>query len=320
MKNSSKEIKSYTEIRGWMLLTKKIDDLQHAGNNGYKDILSEEYAFDATVPNHAEVRVGDVVFIWNGSSSEGVSVIEEIKTRKVTKLIYQCPSCRKSTIKKRKTLSPEYRCSSCGDEFGSPNLKEKEVQEYSASYQPGWTSLTEFSGAECRGFAISPKSQHSIREINLNKLENALGPDRFGSAYAYRRRLKNLPGGHVLATVQIRIGQKEFRKNLLEQYGVQCAVTGKSCEAVLDAAHLYSFAKEPKHHDNGGLLLRKDIHALFDKGLLAINPTNLTIDIVKELNELPQYANLNNKSLYVDLTEGHKRWLVLHWEQHRTAL
>ena len=45
----------------------------------------------------------------------------------------------------------------------------------------------------------------------------------------------------------------------------------------LDAAHLYSYADIGSHLDRGGLMVRKDIHRLFDTGDLAINPEGLTI-------------------------------------------
>ena len=57
-----------------------------------------------------------------------------------------------------------------------------------------------------------------------------------------------------------------------ERYGATASVTGAQPDAVLDAAHLYTFAERPVHIDGGGLLLRADVHRLFDRLLLTFNP------------------------------------------------
>lgn len=75
----------------------------------------------------------------------------------------------------------------------------------------------------------------------------------------------------VLRSVAIRRGQKKFRGALLAAYDKCCAVTGSSIVPILEAAHIESYRGVVSDHVINGLLLRADIHTLFDLGLLGVN-------------------------------------------------
>ena len=55
-------------------------------------------------------------------------------------------------------------------------------------------------------------------------------------------------------------------------YGRRCAVTGEKALPVLQAAHIRPVSKEGPHRVDNGLLLRSDIHALFDQGYVTVTP------------------------------------------------
>ena len=86
---------------------------------------------------------------------------------------------------------------------------------------------------------------------------------------------------------------------------------------VLDAAHLYSYAMVGQHLDSGGLMHRQDIHRLFDRGLLAVNPETLNVNVSNELEGYPMYADLQEVPLRVQLGDNQVEWIRSHWEQHR---
>ena len=69
----------------------------------------------------------------------------------------------------------------------------------------------------------------------------------------------------------VREGQGAFRLRLLEAYG-GCAITGEHTEPVLDAAHIQPYLGRSSNHPCNGLILTKEFHALFDKGLVTIEP------------------------------------------------
>jgi hypothetical protein len=88
-----------------------------------------------------------------------------------------------------------------------------------------------------------------------------------------------------------RRGQRTFRKLLLSAYHSRCAVTGCAVEAILEAAHIYPYQGDATNLASNGLLLRADIHTLFDLKLLSFDPESLTIFVSPELHgtEYGQY-------------------------------
>lgn len=72
--------------------------------------------------------------------------------------------------------------------------------------------------------------------------------------------------------VAVREGQGTFRVRLLDAYGGQCAITGEHTEPVLDAAHIQRYLGPRSNHVQNGLVLTKEFHTLFDRGLVAVTP------------------------------------------------
>lgn len=85
-----------------------------------------------------------------------------------------------------------------------------------------------------------------------------------------------------------RLGQGSFRVIVTEAYHKRCAITGEKTLPVLDAAHIRPFALEGPHAVPNGLLLRQDMHTLFDRGYLTINE-NYIVEISKRIKE--DYGN-----------------------------
>ncbi len=83
------------------------------------------------------------------------------------------------------------------------------------------------------------------------------------------------PEGPVLgrvAPVWQRLGQGAFRVLVTDTYERKCAVTGEKALPVLDAAHIRPVTEGGPHSVSNGLLLRSDVHTLFDRGYLTITP------------------------------------------------
>ncbi|TDB36923.1 MAG: HNH endonuclease [Actinobacteria bacterium] len=77
-------------------------------------------------------------------------------------------------------------------------------------------------------------------------------------------------GGPVF--VAPRLGQGIFRVSVLDAYERACAVTGEHSLPVLEAAHIMPYASGGMHEVTNGLLLRSDIHRLFDLGYVTVTP------------------------------------------------
>ncbi|MEV1249521.1 HNH endonuclease [Nonomuraea sp. NPDC049750] len=68
-----------------------------------------------------------------------------------------------------------------------------------------------------------------------------------------------------------RLGQRAFRAVVLNAYGGRCAITGSTIRPVLQAAHIRPVTRGGEHRLDNGILLRSDVHTLFDQGYLAID-------------------------------------------------
>ena len=116
----------------------------------------------------------------------------------------------------------------------------------------------------------------------------------------------------------LRRGQPAFRRNLVQAYGSRCCISGWGPEAVLEAAHIQEHAKSGLNALSNGLLLRSDLHVLFDEGLLRINPENLSVALSPTLEGSP-YWELNGKRLRAPTTgEGPgKNLLAERWVEEK---
>lgn len=100
----------------------------------------------------------------------------------------------------------------------------------------------------------------------------------------------------VIRAIRLRRGQPAFRAALLEAYGRRCAITGCAVEDVLEAAHITPYLGSLTNHVSNGLLLRTDLHTLFDCGLLAIEPKARTV-VVADALKGSSYARIAGKVL-----------------------
>lgn len=69
-----------------------------------------------------------------------------------------------------------------------------------------------------------------------------------------------------------RLGQQAFKAVVLTAYQRRCAITGAKIQPTLQAAHIRPVSREGQNRVDNGLLLRSDIHTLFDRGYLGVDP------------------------------------------------
>ena len=97
-----------------------------------------------------------------------------------------------------------------------------------------------------------------------------------------------------------RIGQAAFRVIVTDAYFRECSITGEKVLPVLQAAHIKSYSADGPHAINNGILLRSDIHTLFDRGYITID-TDYRVVISKrikeEFGECQQYLKYHGKHL-----------------------
>jgi putative restriction endonuclease len=84
--------------------------------------------------------------------------------------------------------------------------------------------------------------------------------------------------------VRPRLGQGAFRIVVTDNYQRRCAVSGERTLPALDAAHIRPYAEGGLHEASNGVLLRRDIHKLFDLGYVTISP-DMKFEVSKKIRE-----------------------------------
>ena len=87
----------------------------------------------------------------------------------------------------------------------------------------------------------------------------------------------------IVETITMRRGQPKMRQSLLAAYDYTCAVTGCNAPDALEATYIIPYRGKYTHHSSNGLLLRADLHTLFDLGKIAVDTRSMTLVISDEL-------------------------------------
>lgn len=128
-----------------------------------------------------------------------------------------------------------------------------------------------------------------------NKLAKSSEAESFGTFDP-----KNVSDGRqkTLAEVVRRQGQASFRKKLLLAYESRCAISGCDTEVVLEAAHITPYRGPETNHPTNGILLRADLHTLFDLGLMTINGAEARVLVSSQLKDT-EYAQLAGAKVFL---------------------
>ncbi len=294
------------------------------GNTGYDDEPAEYYSWDSRVQNGRRVAVGDRVVLRDRDLLLGASIIEGIDQGQREKTWRRCPYCGDRNISERATMSPAWKCGrrSCGRVFDIPDEGRELVNVSVARHAAAWTDLYGLMTTPSLKAATHYKDNapHSIQPLYWDLFTAALNEQAPGALLRspIARRERRLTGGFSSSTTRVvRRGQGPFRQSLIDAYGFVCAFTGPGPSEALDAAHLYSYADLGEHHIDGGLLLRSDVHALFDAGMLAVTPSDLTIDVDPTLRSFRTYGELHGNALCIAPPDAIRPWLASHWAEHR---
>ena len=102
----------------------------------------------------------------------------------------------------------------------------------------------------------------------------------------------------AIRAIVLRQGQPAFRRELVRAYDQKCAITGCATLAVLEAAHITPYRGPQTNHVSNGLLLRSDLHTLFDLYLLSVDPDSNTV-IVDSALRSGEYGSVHGQKLHL---------------------
>ncbi|MCT8164072.1 HNH endonuclease [Pseudomonas sp. 165] len=113
------------------------------------------------------------------------------------------------------------------------------------------------------------------------------------------------------ATV-VRPRQGNFRASLLQRYGGACCITGCKVDTLLEAAHIIPYRGDQTDDASNGLLLRVDLHRLFDAHLVTINPGTFTVEVASAIQDA-EYRAYHGKTLFTFSPKPRVLFLETHY-------
>ncbi|MBB2147652.1 HNH endonuclease [Pedobacter gandavensis] len=320
----------------WVLKSVPDSDRSSQTIESYKDEAGKSYNYDSNVPNAKKIKIGDQAIIINKKIILGIAEIQDITITKGVKTILKCPECNSSNISKRLKLTPVYKCN---DQhfFDHPKSDQVDVTRYSAKFQDSYVPVPNSSIllSDLRPFYVrnynpnlsmqfvsndvmSLFQQTSWQfekntttdlspEITLNEPENP---------YIYNNEDERIT---VERQLQARRGQKQFRDGLINRYGAKCMVTNCSILSIIEAAHINPYRGQKDNHGENGLLLRADIHTLYDLNLIAIEPISFTIHISDKIKG-SEYSELQGTTLKITSKKPSEEAIKNRWIIFNTLL
>lgn len=122
--------------------------------------------------------------------------------------------------------------------------------------------------------------------------------------------------------IRPRLGQGAFRLVVTDLYGRRCAITKERTLPALEAAHIRPYADGGEHSPTNGILMRRDVHSLFDQGYVTTTPTHrfeVSRRIREEFENGRHYYELHGSEIALPVTPSQQPDIAaLQWHnEHR---
>ncbi len=140
---------------------------------------------------------------------------------------------------------------------------------------------------QASGITLDSKAARMIDSAILGSI--LIGP---GKASLADLTAQEVARRNKLIEQWVRPGQQTFSETVRKMYRDACAITGCVTRAALDAAHIGTAKGLDDNSPSNGILLRSDVHALFDAFLITFTSDGKRVEVSPELID-PIYATLN---------------------------
>lgn len=230
-------------------------------------------------PPGSQVSDGDALFVWT-HEGDGFGRGYGLTAEGIARSVSVGETHTQAALTDVKLLSPHYflKGRPMDKPTGSRAIDRIRRNERENTYLLNGQDLSDFRDV------VEEFRNKTIRMISerppLSPVDDALIKDKQAILDGLERRF---------AAREIRPEQAAFRAALLNVYGGKCAISGCRIEPTLQAAHILPFSEYIEHRNDitNGLLLRADVHILFDRSLLAINPENYKVVLSTKLEGSP---------------------------------
>ena len=134
-----------------------------------------------------------------------------------------------------------------------------------------------------KGYDSETGEGRALWEAVCERLRN-IAPDRIERSPATLAAIDSKGYGKPQVVLP-RLGQGLFRILVTDYYDRRCVVTGERTLPVLDAAHIKPYEVVQRHEVWNGLLMRSDLHRLFDSGYLSVDPVNRHVVVSRRIKD-----------------------------------
>ncbi|WP_437941118.1 HNH endonuclease [Sorangium sp. So ce341] len=136
------------------------------------------------------------------------------------------------------------------------------------------------------------------------------GTERDGGAYVPSTRDSR---EKIMRSIRARRGQRAFRQVLRARYGDRCVVSGCTLVDILEAAHIVPYRSTSDNHPENGLLLRTDLHTLFDLDLMGIHPNRFTAHFHPAITDATYQRFEGTRLRFTNSSRPSKSALAVRW-------
>lgn len=221
-----------------------------------------------------EMRKGEVALLWQAGAKSGVYAIAKLKDKS-----YREAGKHWVDVIFKKVLQPP-------------------IYRTQLLLHPVLAELTVIRRPQGSSFKVNERQWKAFKELIDHDPAADIQKKEDESADAGKFNPKNMRDARkrIAASIVLRRGQPAFRQNLLKHYHGRCAISGCSVEAALEACHIVPFKGARTDDPSNGLLLRADLHALFDLHLITVKTKTMTVMLAPEL-KTSDYAEWEGRRL-----------------------
>ncbi|MBD2442820.1 pentapeptide repeat-containing protein [Dolichospermum sp. FACHB-1091] len=184
----------------------------------------------------------------------------------------QCANLRGANLKMSKIANANFaEANFCDTDLSQTHNKLTTVSTLKDAYYNDETKFPE---------RLHPTNVHKIAQKAAQKISQMIW-----SNYQDPQWIKELLNnkGEPQKYPPSREKQQEFKEELIKKYGYKCLISGCEIKEIIEAAHIIPYSKIESHDVANGLLLRVDLHRLFDAHLIAIHPITRKVLISEQI-------------------------------------
>jgi putative restriction endonuclease len=282
------------------------------------------YTYESHARSQRQIESGDIFFLRNQSHLCAIARVEHVAVEQQEKAATCCPVCGIAKMEFRKKRPIPYRCFH-GHQFLTPSKTTRAVAVFTIGFAADYIRVHAcIEAAELRPFELTNGGQLKLRPSEHTGIVRYVARRDHTVAAQLKIWLKDrsialddgdadVAAGAALLIVdeqerpfqaiRVRRGETHFRDKLINRYGPHCMVSGCSILALLEACHVSRYHGPSDNHPANGLLLRSDLHTLFDLDLIGFNPEGFQMAIHPRLLG-SEYEKLAGTRLSIATNKG----------------